>query len=486
MEERYIASVDLGSSKIALTVAKVSGDDIQVIFYREKPSQGIRNSAVFNPKKAAAPIREVISEAENELKIKILQVVVGLPRCDVRQEVNCAKVTRSNPDESITAEEVESLKSIARDQYPLQDPEHEQIYGAIAQSYSEDENFQLIESDIIGVISETFEGNFKLFIGKRSAVKTIDNVFNDLEIAVSRKYFTPGAIAKAVLTEDEMENGVALVDFGGGVTSVSIYKGKILRHYASIPFGGKVITSDIRSECSITENMAENLKMAFGACQPDRLQTLGEKIIQIEGDVEGYKQIPVYFLSEIITARCHEIIDAILYEIQESGFADSLRSGMVITGGAANMANLANMIKDLSGYTVRLGLPRPLFSASGCPGVIEASATTSVGMLLSAKADGVSSCIDAPVSEQPMEEEVPVEEVETLPEPAGPAIPENASEGSLFGEEELPKPEKKPAKPAKKPSRLMVRWASIQRSFTKTLDNFYDKVNNDDNETEER
>ena len=285
MEERYIASVDLGSSKIALTVAKVSGNDIQVIFYREKPSQGIRNSAVFNPQKAAGPIKEVIAEAESELSIKILQVVVGLPRCDVRQEINCAKVTRNNPDESISAEEVEALKSIAREQYPLDDPDREQIYGAIAQSYSEDENFQLIESDIIGVISETFEGNFKLFIGKRSSVKTIDKVFSDLEIAISRKYFTPGAIAKAVLTEDEMENGVALVDLGGGATSVSIYKGKILRHYACIPFGGKVITSDIRSECSITETLAENIKMAFGACQPDRLQNLGEKILQIEGDV---------------------------------------------------------------------------------------------------------------------------------------------------------------------------------------------------------
>ena len=490
MEERYIASVDLGSSKIALTVAKVSGNDIQVIFYREKPSQGIRNSAVFNPQKAAVPIREVIAEAEAELSIKILQVVVGLPRCDVRQEINCAKVTRSNPDESISAEEVEALKSIAREQYPLEDPDREQIYGAIAQSYSEDENFQLIESDIIGVISETFEGNFKLFIGKRSSVKTIDKVFNDLEIAISRKYFTPGAIAKAVLTEDEMENGVALVDFGGGATSVSIYKGKILRHYACIPFGGKVITSDIRSECSITETLAENIKMAFGACQPDRLQNLGEKILQIEGDVEGYKQIPVYFLSEIITARCHEIVDAILYEIQESGFADSLRSGMVITGGGANMANLGSFIKDLSGYSVRTGLPRPLFSASGCAGVFEASATTSVGMLLEAKADGVSSCIDAPVVEVPAIEEEEEEEVVVIPEDA----PEGTG-SELFPEGEVPQeqpaPKPKQRKPKKvrepRPSKFAVTWLSFKESLGDALNNLYDKVNNtDENDTQEQ
>ena len=128
MEERYIAAIDLGSSKIALTVAKVSGHDIQVLFYREKPSAGIRNSAVFNPQKASGPIWSVISEAEKELKIKIMQVVVGLPRCDVRQEINQARVERTHPDESITAEDVEALKSLAQDEYPLSEPDREQLY----------------------------------------------------------------------------------------------------------------------------------------------------------------------------------------------------------------------------------------------------------------------------------------------------------------------------------------------------------------------
>ena len=161
MGERYIAAVDLGSSKIALTVAKIEGDDVQIQYYSERPSFGIRNSAVFNPQKAAAPIKDAIRDAEQQLKIKIMQVVVGLPRCDVRQEVSQASVDRTNPDESITVEEVESLKSMAQDSYPLENPEKEELYGAIAQSFSDDENFQLIESDIIGVISSSFEIAFK-------------------------------------------------------------------------------------------------------------------------------------------------------------------------------------------------------------------------------------------------------------------------------------------------------------------------------------
>lgn len=468
MCEHYIAAVDLGSSKISLTVAKIEGEDVQILYYKERPSFGIRNSAVFNPKKAGEPIKEALKEAEDELKIKIMQVVVGLPRCDVRQEVSQAMVERSSPEESITAEEVESLKSMAQDSYPLENPDKEELYGAVAQSFSEDENFQLIESDIIGVISRVFEGNFKLFIGKKSSVRTIDKVFNDLKVAVAKKYFTPEAIAKAVLTNDEMENGVALIDLGGGASSLTIYKGKILRYYASIPFGGKTITSDIRTECSISEKLAENIKLAFGACMPEKLQSLGEKIIQIEGDeMDGYKQIPVKYLSEIITCRVKEIMEAILYEIQRSGLADELRSGVVLTGGGAGLGNIGSYIKELSGYNVRTGYSRRKFSASGYNGIYSPSAAVSAGMILAAKEEGLINCIEAPEYESTKENTGAPEDF-----PQEVEIEENVS---LFGKEEIPEiePEAPKKKKKKKSSGNSVTWNRI----TEFLGNLYDNVN---------
>ncbi|MBR5956565.1 MAG: cell division protein FtsA [Bacteroidales bacterium] len=456
MDERYIAAVDMGTAKIALTVARISGEDVQILYYKERPSAGIRNSAVFNPKKAADPVKEAIAEAESELNIKIMQVVVGLPRCDIRQEVAKARVDRTNPDESITKEEVESLKMMAQNDYPIEDPEKEELYGAVAQSFSDDEEFQLIENDIIGVISQVFEGNFKLFIGKKSSIKTIDKIFNDLDIAIASRYFTPNSQAKAVLTEDEMSSGVALIDFGAGATSVTIYQGKILRFYASIPFGGNSITHDISNECHISERLAENIKLAFGACMPEKLQTLGEKIIQIEGDdMDGLKQIPVHYLSDLITCRVREIVEAMLYEIQISGLADNLRSGVVITGGGAKLTNIANYIKEISGYNVRTGVPRNKFSASGCPGVKDPSASTSIGMILSAKEDNLINCITAPetpVRNAAVEIEKPVErfiEEETQEPPV-----------DLFGGTV---PEEKKEKPAKqsKPSSLIVTWQKL-------------------------
>ena len=452
MEEKYIAAIDMGSAFITLTVARITGDDIQIVYYKKHKSDGIPNSAVLNPMKASAPIKAAIEEAERELKIKILQVVVGLPRCDIRQETATAHVERTNPEDSITKEEVESLKSLAQNEYPLQDPEKEEIYGAIAQSFSDDENFQLIEDDIVGVISRNFEGNFKLFIGKKSAVKNVDKVFNIIGVALAKKYFSPIAQAKAVLTEDEMSSGVALLDFGAGATSVTIYEGNILRYYASIPFGGKVITSDIRSECFIPEKLAENIKLAFGACIPDKLQTLGEKIIQIEGnELEGFKQIPVKYLSEIITARVKELTEAMLYEIQKSGMADKLRGGVVITGGCANLTSMAMYIKDLSGYTVRIGYPRRKFSASGYPGIFDPDASTALGMVLMAKDDNLISCIDEPVADTTIIEKTPAAnnpepEPDEKPAHGGEPEEEEPKDPILFGPD-VDKDTKKPKDP---------------------------------------
>ncbi len=486
MEERYIAAVDLGSTKIAITVARISGEDIQVLYYKERPSDGIINSAVKIVERLKTQVKLAIQEAEDALMIKVMQVVIGLPCNEVHQEVAQAKVQRSDPDASITAEEVESLKSLAQDNYPLSDTQSEAIYGAIAQWFSDDDSFQIIEEDIIGVPSRNFEGNFKIFIGKKRPLAMTDRVFNDLGIAIARKYFTPGTISKAVLSQEEMQNGVALIDFGGGVTSVTIYKDSILRYYASIPFGGKVITNDIRTECSISESLAENIKKAFGACMPDRLLNLEEKIIQIEGDeMEGYKQIPVKYLSEIITARAREIVDAILYEIQRSGLADNLRNGIVITGGGANLANLSILIKEMSGYNVRLGLPRHLFSTAGCSDAYSTSAANAIGMVIAAKADGMLNCVEEPQIETDDEEEEIIEN--------GPVIPEDAPEGTetpIFTEEEVPveKVEKKtkktktPKKP-KGPGFLDVIWkkytgnmSTITGNVSTILGNLYDSA----------
>ena len=423
--EKHIVAIDLGTSKMALTVAKVNGNDKQIIYYKEAHSAGIKYSGVYNSVHASSPLSFLIKDAEESLGIKINQAVIGMPKFPIRQEANSGKVIDRGEDTEITAEDIEAIKRFAQETYPLKDPAHEAIYGAVAQSFSDGEYFQIIEDDIIGMTSDVLEGHFKIFIGRKKDLKNADNLLIKTGITSKKKYFTAETTAKAVLTELEMENGVALIDFGGGSTSVTIYHGNIMRHYASIPFGGKNITNDIKSELQITERLAENIKLAYGACMPDKLQSLSEKVLHIKGNTaEQSKEVTVKYLSEIITARVEEIVQAMLYEINESGLAEHLRGGIVVTGGSSQTANLGILIKQMSGYNVRIGHPLNTFSCQDIEGICETTAATSLGLIQAAIEDECMNCaicdetyhteVETPVEEVPAETEAPV--VETVEE----------------------------------------------------------------------
>ena len=523
MEERYIAAIDLGSFKIALSIARVSGKNVEVIYYSETPSDGINYSIVRNPKRAEVPIRQAISKAEDELKIKIRQVVLGLPRYSVFQEVAAGQLPRGEyKNEYISFEEIEALKEIALQTYPLDDENNQFIYGAVAQSFSTDDEIQLSEHDVIGTLSSQVTGNFKIFIGNRNNIVSIDKVFNNLGVAIAKKYFIPDVTAKAVLSEEEKDNGVALIDFGHGVTSVTIYSNGIMRHYSAIPFGGSNVSRDIRTLCAISPELAENIKCAYGACQPNKLVNLSEKKLQIRYKDAPFKEIPVKFISSIIDAREREIVDAILYQIQESNLKDELRSGIVITGGAANMTLLSKLIEEMSGYNVRIGYPKNRFSAEGIQGAFETGAASVIGMLLASRDDRLPGCLNAPASiptpwettYPPIEvpaatAQVPAWEPEPIPEPAPVPLDEPVAipeQGYPAAAEPVGEPEPEPApvplppvsqpkvvhvaKPQRnphpeqprKPGWGQVIWKKITKNVAEVVDKFYTSVTEEVNE----
>lgn len=389
MDERHLVAIDIGTSKIALTVAKVEGENVQIIYYRETPSAGIKYSRVINPHKAAGAIRQAVTTAEKELGISITDIIVGLPKYEVTQDPATLTVTRE-ADTCITQEEITGIKESALEKYPGINKETEMLFGIVAQSFGDEDEIQISENDIIGMAPEKLNCEFRVFKGQRKNVRDLRLAFRNAgNIHICREYFTPEAIAKAVLYDFEMENGVALIDLGAGVTSVTIYYDNIMRYYSAIPFGGNAITSDIRTECYITEKMAESIKLAYGACIPEKLLSLSDKTLLISSnDSLPAKQVTVKYLSEIITARETEIIEAILYRIQESGLADRLRSGIVITGGGANLLNVGSLIKDISGYAVRTGYARHIFSGADDT-LDDTSVTASLGMILMAKNDRI-------------------------------------------------------------------------------------------------
>ena len=443
--DKYIVAIDLGTSKIALTVSKIEGNDVQVIYYKESPSAGIRYSGIYNVSQATEALRGAIADAEQALEIKITQAVVGMPKFPIRTESAKQSIPDRGESMEITQEDIEDLKNFALSSYPGTNPEKESIFGAVAQSFSDGENFQIIENDIIGMTSDVLEGHFKIFIGKQSDLRKIDQIMDRVQVIPVQKFFTADTTAKAVLYDSEMENGVAMIDFGAGSTSVSIYQGNIMRHYASIPFGGKNITDDIKNEAQIGEALAENIKLAYGACMPEKLQSLSEKVLHIKSrNAEGDKTLPVKYLSEIITARIEEIVMAILYEIENSGFADMLRSGIVITGGVAQTTNISNFVNDLSGYKTRVGYPRHLFSWHECNGLAESSAATSMGLLLAAKNGADLNCaIVNDLTEDEKTEEIMIDTPEVTdtpnvnePEVSDTEDDEQDRQTNLFGEDE--------------------------------------------------
>lgn len=496
LSERIIAAVDLGSSKTSLAVARVEGNNTQVLFYKSMPSRGIAYGEVMNPGQTKEVLRGLINDAEEELHIKVRQVVVGMPRCNIHRQDAEGTLHRDRSEDCITQEEVDAIKDMAQQSLIESVNSKERIYGVIAQSFSTDDYFQLIENDVVGMTGDELTGHFKVFLGKNTPIVNLIRVFNDLGISIARTFFTPLATARAVLTEEETSNGVALLDMGAGATSVSIFDKKVLVEYAAIPFGGDSISGDIHTECGISAVLADNIKKAFGGCMPERLLTLGEKIIQVEtDDMSAYTQIPVRYMSQIITARVKEIIDAMLYTIQESNLATGLRKGIVITGGGAELLNLSNYIKELSGYNVRVAYPRHGFVATGYENILKADAATIAGMLLLARDENINCCLyneeevekpaDKPVenSEAPADDNAAGDQVQPAEEEPKETTEVNAAhEGDVESQanpadtepETSPEEKKKDAKPKTAKVGLFSR---LKGTFTMKISKINDEIN---------
>lgn len=395
--ERYLASIDLGSTKTALCIALAQGSDVKIIYYKELPSEGILNGRVLIPRQAEAVVERLIADAEKELMMKIRGVVVSMPRADVVAVTAQAGIERKEPEEFISAEDIQTVREAALESFPLPDEGRLAIYEAVAAGFTIDDGITLSAKDVEGALSTSLKGSFHLFVGKRQSLLAVDKIFSGTSLTVQRKYFLPEVTAGAVLRKEELNNGVALVDIGGGVTSVSVFYGGILQYYAAIPFGGKNVNRDIATECWIHESLAENIKKRFGACSAENLGSDKDKVLQIRL-VEPYWEVSVKYISEIIGARYRELIDAVLYHIGQSGIVP--RCGIVLTGGGSEQRGLDALVREMSGLNVRLGNCRRVFTSSVGSFSGRLSATSVVGMILAASEDEVGDCCVSEIEEE--------------------------------------------------------------------------------------
>ena len=395
---RYIAAIDLGTTKIVTIVAEVSSNGVKVIGYNQAPYQGgIMRGNVVNIQKCLEtllPTLDCVNEQINTMPDsdprQISEVYVGISG----HHLNCIENTLHRNRNISTSRQLinqEEVKTMIDEMFNTPVDAKEQVLEVIPQSFNVDE--QIGCSNIIGMDGDTIEAKFKLFVGKVSSVNHIKLVLNRANLTLKKMYLSSIASAEAVLTDDEKELGVMMIDIGAGTSDVVVYYDNIIRHIAVIPFAGNAITQDIRLTCEVSFKNAELLKRQHGSCLSEQAQE--NKHIAIRDKYGNITQeIPYKYLAETIEARVCEIIATALHELELSGFKDKVKK-IVLTGGSSSLNHIQTLTKELSGLNVRLSTPiNPNILSTSISEIYKPGASTAVGLILLGKNEPVTEKVE--------------------------------------------------------------------------------------------
>ena len=336
MEPSKLAvGLDIGTTKIvAMLGTKNEYDKLEIVGIGKSKSQGVHRGVVNNITQTIQSIQAAAQEAEAVSGQKIESVVVGIAGQHIRSLQHSDYITRTNPDEVIDEADIERLKNQV---FKLVMLPGEEIIHVLPQEYKVDGQAEIKEP--IGMYGGRLEANFHVVVGQVSSIRNIVRCVKSAGLTFGGITLEPLASADAVLSQEEKEAGVALIDIGGGTTDLAIFKDGIIRHTAVIPFGGNVITEDIKEGCSIIEKQAELLKIKFGSAWPG--ENKDNEIVSIPG-LRGRdpKEITLKNLSKVIHARVQEIIEQVYAEIKNYGHEEQkkkLIAGIVLTGGGSQL-----------------------------------------------------------------------------------------------------------------------------------------------------
>ncbi|WP_333698125.1 cell division protein FtsA [Bacteroides congonensis] len=334
----FIAAIELGSSKITGVAGRKNSDgSMQVLAYaQEDSSTFIRKGVIFNLDKTAQSLTSIINRLEGELKNSIAKVYVGIGGQSLRTVRNV--VSRDLEDEAIISEELVSAIGDENIAIPVVDMD---ILDVAPQEYKVGNNLQ---ANPVGLVGSHIEGRFLNIVARASVRKNLEHCFQQAKIDIADQLIAPLVTANAVLTESERRSGCALIDLGADTTTISVYKNNILRFLTVLPLGGNSITRDITT-LQMEEEEAERLKKAYGDALYEEDPEQEEATCKLDDDS---RTIKVADLNNIIEARAEEIIANVWNQVQLSGFDDKLLAGIILTGGAANLKNIEEMLRKRS------------------------------------------------------------------------------------------------------------------------------------------
>ena len=380
--KKICVGLDIGTTKIVALVGKKNEyDKIEILGYGKSKSQGVHRGVVNNITQTIQSIQLAIEDAKNTSGQDINEVVVGIAGQHIRSIQHSDYITRIKPEEVINQDDIQKLINQV---YKLVMLPGEEIIHVLPQEYKVDGQGEI--KGPIGMYGGRLEANFHVVVGQVSSIKNIGRCIKSSGLEMENITLEPLASSDAVLSKEEKEAGVALIDIGGGTTDLAVFKDGIIRHTAVIPFGGNVITEDIKEGCSIIEKQAELLKIKFGSAWPG--ENKDTEIVSIPG-LRGRdpKEISLKTLSKIINARVVEIIEQVFLEIKNYGHNEQkkkLIAGIVLTGGGSQLNHLKQLVEYITGMDTRVGFPAEHLASETINNISSPMFSTSVGLLMNA------------------------------------------------------------------------------------------------------
>ena len=381
-QSNYSVGLDIGTTKIVAIIGKENEyGKIEVLGIGRSKSLGVHRGVVNNITQTIKSIQQAVEQAEADSGLKIGSVVVGIAGQHIRSLQHSDYITRANSEEVINEDDLDKL---CNQVYKLVMLPGEEIIHVLPQEYKVDGQAEIKQP--IGMYGGRLEAYFHVVVGQVSSIKNIGRCIKSAGLDLGNITLEPLASSDAVLSQEEKEAGVALIDIGGGTTDLAIFKDGIIRHTAVIPFGGNVITEDIKEGCSIIEKQAELLKMKFGSAWPG--ENKDNEIVSIPG-LRGRepKEITLKNLSKIIHARVVEIVEQLYVEIKNYGHEDQkkkLIAGIVLTGGGSQLKHLKQLVEYITGMDTRIGYPNEHLAGDSDQEIASPLYATAVGLLMNA------------------------------------------------------------------------------------------------------
>lgn len=404
MKNNKIAvGLDIGTTKIVAMIGRKNEyDKLEVLGIGKAKSLGVKRGVVNNITQTIESIEQAVNEAQSISGQSIENVVVGIAGQHIRSLHHSDYITREKSDVVISEADIESLVGQVHKLVMLPG---EEIIHVLPQEFKVDSQSDIKEP--IGMYGGRLEANFHVVVGQISSIRNIGRCVKSVGLNLSEITLEPLASAAAVLSQEEKEAGVALIDIGGGTTDLAIFKDGVIRHTAVVPFGGNVITEDIKEGCSIIEKQAELLKVKFGSAWPG--ENKETEIVSIPG-LRGRepKEITLKNLSKIIHARVQEIIEHVYLEIKNYGHETEkgkLIAGIVLTGGGSQLKHLRQLVEYITGMDVRIGYPDEHLADDSDQALSSPAYATAVGLLMEGLKKEVKEVPEEVIPEEPVTSE---------------------------------------------------------------------------------